>query len=1022
MANFIRNVLVDGVTYAVGDKRIEGDQFAYIQIPEVVTVGTNLTDLAPIQKALDSTDGAMLYVPSLNALFSPTASSDPTIRIWSSTVGDKGYQLKATLNASGALQSAVVNEASAEAGLIITDAEWTPVFTQYRGKNPAHFDPTGTYLITDEAKAIANKLISINMAEGIIESPDKFQIEIKAMLSSFANCVFNDFSMTDMAATFKVLGNVPYIHPMSGNVESLDLDIIGPKLKNNGTIAGLIIKEPQPSEDDIIIEYTDVATLQSATTDPYTPVTTAAAKEIGEKIFNNPRKRIFVHYDNSGENFYQELKPTAPFPVNFESGGNLAYIFADLSEDGYNMCIRVFVGPVDIIGATACPHYMTVSEYALICDNSETTSDPFLTDDVSIWIGKSLGTNCFGLSAAGGTDKVFYKRIVDKADFTGTGATSYDTFTYELDRKFTSPGSGKNYTSSKNINVYYNDSLEVVGILVVDPPKNESVAFNISTDDYEDIKYDTENLTTDPYVTADLAKSIGKKLLGHFKNPEVGFDIDHFTVSNVPTSNAFTSVPISFYTYTDHEQFDDNIATIKFTTTAEIYNGDITVFYNKSDSTAALGMRIDPKPEEFVRISKKYMEVEVDPAPIQVMQKEITVSDGDTLNINSVLISIDVPDKEIIHYPSSVILKGDDEFALEFKIGWNTTWASGWYGTNYDGSTTYLEYSYDGKTWVNIPKEVAMTPIQSKYNDELNGHVIFIRGNSSMYTKDMDICKAFITSTDATYVDILGDIAGICPEPGYNALQQFFANNALIRDCSGLKMHTNLGYDSGAYIQMFLGCVNLIKPPVLPATELCASAYDQMFGGCTSLTSAPVLPATILGAACYGQMFKECTALVNAPVLIAKNIPQNAYTNMFEGCTALVIPPVILAESVDSNGCYEMFKDCTSLKRCPDLNFTTLSGEYCCAYMFGGCTLLTRPANLYPTTIVKGAYNYMYDGCTNIKWATTGEPYRIPCIGEGTATVPSNYAEFMFSADDPSDPLPEGTGTPKLNTTYYLAV
>lgn len=803
MANFIRNVLVDGVKYAVGDKRIEGDNFAYIQVPEAITVGTNLTDLAPIQKALDSTDGAMLYVPSLNALFSPTASTSPTVRIWSSTVGDKGYQLKATLNASGVLQSAVINEApAADSGLVISYADFDQLRTE--AADDDNWDDTHTYLITDKAKEVAGKLINI---ESGLYAVDQFQLESG-------------------------------INPLYG------------------------IHAP------LSYFYSVLETKQ---------------------IYS---QSIFI--------------------VRFTSSG--------------------------------------------------------IIEDVNMATGDLIEKKC-------------------------------------------------------DICPVYED--DILGIIIEEP---EAISpFNIGLADYITIKSNTSHLATpDSYDESALAKSIGQALKDRFYNYNDNediyeWDIDHFTVSEEDTTPTNADAPhaLSFYTLSNIDRLADGTDYLKFTTTAEINNGDIFVYH---DGTDCLGMRIDPKPEDCVKVAKKYMEVEVDPAPIQVMQKEITVSDGDTLNINSVLISIDVPDKEIIHYPSSVILKGDDEFALEFKIGWNTTWTSGWYGTNYDGSTTYLEYSYDGKTWVNIPKEVAMTPIQSKYNDELNGHVIFIRGNSSMYTKDMDICKAFITSTDATYVDILGDIAGICPEPGYNALQQFFANNALIRDCSGLKMHTNLGYDSGAYIQMFLGCVNLIKPPILPATELCASAYDQMFGGCTSLTSAPVLPATILGAACYGQMFKECTALVNAPVLIAKNIPQNAYTNMFEGCTALVIPPVILAESVDSNGCYEMFKDCTSLKRCPDLNFTTLSGEYCCAYMFGGCTLLTRPANLYPTTIVKGAYNYMYDGCTNIKWATTGEPYRIPCIGEGTATVPSNYADFMFSADDPSDPLPEGTGTPKLNTTYYLAV
>lgn len=147
----LRQVNIDGVLYKIGDSRFEGDNLAYIQLPESITVGTPLTDLAPIQKALDSTDGSLLYAPSLNIFFAPTASSTPdTTRIWASTTGDKGYQLKATLNESGILSSAVVVEApAAEGAYIIEYDDLDCIFVT---------DPT-TLATTPEAIALAQRII-----------------------------------------------------------------------------------------------------------------------------------------------------------------------------------------------------------------------------------------------------------------------------------------------------------------------------------------------------------------------------------------------------------------------------------------------------------------------------------------------------------------------------------------------------------------------------------------------------------------------------------------------------------------------------------------------------------------------------------------------------------------------------------------------------------------------------------------------------------------------------------------------
>lgn len=135
-----------------------------------------------------------------------------------------------------------------------------------------------------------------------------------------------------------------------------------------------------------------------------------------------------------------------------------------------------------------------------------------------------------------------------------------------------------------------------------------------------------------------------------------------------------------------------------------------------------------------------------------------------------------------------------------------------------------------------------------------------------------------------------------------------------------------------AYFRMFEGCT--FVNPVIPARLLaCTFHYSQqtsglreIYGyglsymfGTTNITTAPSLPASHLGSFCYLGMFHNCTSLTTVPnVLPATN--SNGYLD---------------------TGCYNsMFRSCTSLTTAPELPARTLS-EYCCQYMFYGCSNLT---------------------------------------------------------------------------------
>ena len=220
------------------------------------------------------------------------------------------------------------------------------------------------------------------------------------------------------------------------------------------------------------------------------------------------------------------------------------------------------------------------------------------------------------------------------------------------------------------------------------------------------------------------------------------------------------------------------------------------------------------------------------------------------------------------------------------------------------------------------------------------------------------------------------------------------------------------------YNSMFYGCTSLTQAPALPATTLADDCYQYMFNGCTALTQAPALPATTLAYDCYRSMFYDCTALTQAPALPATTLASGCYCYMFNGCTALTQAPALPATTL-ATGCYQsMFDGCTALTQAPVLPATTLEIE-CYFSMFDGCTSLTQAPALPATTLVEGCYREMFRGCTSFKLSSSKtdeytQEYRIPSSGTG-ASAP-NALNDMFASTGGTF-----TGTPGINTTYYLS-
>ena len=223
---------------------------------------------------------------------------------------------------------------------------------------------------------------------------------------------------------------------------------------------------------------------------------------------------------------------------------------------------------------------------------------------------------------------------------------------------------------------------------------------------------------------------------------------------------------------------------------------------------------------------------------------------------------------------------------------------------------------------------------------------------------------------------------------------------------------------TNCYNSMFYDCTSLTQAPVLPATTLANACYRSMFDGCTALTQAPALPATTLVIKCYYYMFYGCTALTQAPALPATTLADNCYSNMFKGCTALIQAPALPAMTLASYCYYGMFQGCTSLTQAPALPATTLESS-CYSNMFYGCTALAQAPALPATTLVTNCYSYMFNRCTGLKLSSTqtGEytqEYRISSSGEVATTL--NALLDMFTSTGGTF-----TGTPAINTTYYLS-
>ena len=303
-----------------------------------------------------------------------------------------------------------------------------------------------------------------------------------------------------------------------------------------------------------------------------------------------------------------------------------------------------------------------------------------------------------------------------------------------------------------------------------------------------------------------------------------------------------------------------------------------------------------------------------------------------------------------------------------------------------------LEYFSSNRTWTTWD---GTTTLSSVDND--GEYVLYLRGTGN----------TIITGNDQNYTWILTGSNIAC-----------IGNIENLLDYATVESGAHPTMAAYCYFFMFLGCTALTQAPELPATTLASGCYVGMFYGCSSLTQAPALPATALATDCYSSMFRGCSGLTQAPALPATTLAESCYGHMFFNCIALTQAPSLPATTLASYCYTNMFYGCTSLTQAPTLPATTLS-EGCYSSMFRSCTSLTKAPTLPATNLAIYCYKQMFRGCTSLKLSTTQtdkytQEYCIPMTGTGTTATDALINMFTSTGGT-------FTGTPEINTTYYLS-
>ena len=259
-----------------------------------------------------------------------------------------------------------------------------------------------------------------------------------------------------------------------------------------------------------------------------------------------------------------------------------------------------------------------------------------------------------------------------------------------------------------------------------------------------------------------------------------------------------------------------------------------------------------------------------------------------------------------------------------------------------------VEYSLDGKDWLDWPAQTAITL-------ERIGDKVYVRGNNpdGFSHEDLSANISDLLDIKCSYFQMKGSIA---------------ASGSVMSLIDGKGVTTTIPCEY-CFNRLFYQCGALTTPPVLPATELASGCYNGMFFQ-TGIKETPKLPATKLADNCYMNMFGYCSNLTVAPELPATTLEESCYTNMLAGTNITEAPKLPATEM--KRYCYSnMFAYCEKLTKAPELPATVLD-EYCYWQMFIGCVSLKEAPELPASKLVANCYQAMFKGCTSLNYIKVG--------------------------------------------------
>ena len=166
----------------------------------------------------------------------------------------------------------------------------------------------------------------------------------------------------------------------------------------------------------------------------------------------------------------------------------------------------------------------------------------------------------------------------------------------------------------------------------------------------------------------------------------------------------------------------------------------------------------------------------------------------------------------------------------------------------------------------------------------------------------------------------------------------------------------------------------------VPETTINVSAGDKiMFKGDNSHYGSGINGAVgcFSGSTAVFEVCGNIMSLIDSQDFVSATTLDDEYTFtlLFAGCTGLTdASNLILPATTLARGCYvNMFEGCTSLQTAPELPATAIT-EWSYSGMFKGCTSLTTPPELPATELSEACYYEMFMGCTNL----SRTPYELP--------------------------------------------